>query len=87
MFVWIGIVSSILIASSFTSGLMSAVLDLSAFVIILSLGIKRLNAKKKNKSHVEQQASDEIQRNQASADFKDEVKQINSVSGRIDITP
>ncbi|PSW15968.1 hypothetical protein C9J01_02875 [Photobacterium rosenbergii] len=80
MIVWVGIVSSILITSSFTSGLTSALLDLLAFVIILTIGINRLKAKHqaKRKASIEQQDSKE---------FREEAKQINSVSDRIDITP
>ncbi|MBY5946526.1 hypothetical protein [Photobacterium rosenbergii] len=83
MIVWVGIVSSILITSSFTSGLTSALLDLLAFVIILTIGIRRLKAKHqaKRKASIEQQDS------KASQEFREEAKQINSVSDRIDITP
>lgn len=86
MFVWVGIVSSILITSLLTTGLTSAVLDLIAFIIILSLGVRRLKARQDarnlnaRKSHAQQDQ-------QTSNEFNEEAKQISSMPGKIDITP
>lgn len=74
MFVWIGIVSCILIASSFSSGLMSAILDFAAFVIIVCLGVWRLN-------HNSQRHKPR------NTEFKEELNQVNNESDRMDITP
>ncbi|WEM45754.1 hypothetical protein PTW35_22030 (plasmid) [Photobacterium sp. DA100] len=83
MFVWIGLVCGILIASSYTSGLVSAVLDLAAFVIILGLGVRRVRQGKVDKKGSVRQLKTEAD----SSGFIEEVKQINSVTDRLDITP
>lgn len=83
MFIWIGIVSGILITSSFTSGLLSAVLDFTAFIIIMFLGVRRL--KQNNKRDNSRESQHKITKRDV--EFKEEVKHINNESERIDITP
>ncbi|MGF1723651.1 hypothetical protein [Photobacterium nomapromontoriensis] len=44
MFLWIGIVVGLLIASAFNAGLTSALFDFFAFLILLILGVRRATA-------------------------------------------
>ncbi|PSU36137.1 hypothetical protein C9I99_03790 [Photobacterium lutimaris] len=85
MFVWIGIVSGTLIASSFTSGLISAVLDFVAFIIIMCLGARRL--KQKNQRNSPRESKAHVKPAKGSAEFKEELKHIKNESDRISITP